>query len=144
VYRWFADAHPFLWLPLVASVPAFGAAYFADATAPSYALNSAWVYRLEVWLAFFLGLYVAVLAIWLAQQGRSVRGIQLPGGPGIDLPDPDLDTAASGFQEFERSTRARQDRADESIRILTEQVADLQDTLTALEPRTWWQRVRGG
>jgi hypothetical protein len=124
--RWGADGRPFLWGVVAGALPAVAAAATAHGRAPGYALNSRWLYRLEVGLAFLLGLYALVLILWLAYQGRSLGTIQLPGGPAVELPDPDLD-AATGFADFERSTRQRLDTTDESIRLLAEQVAQLRE-----------------
>jgi len=67
---------------------AFAVAAGAEATPPpdipSYALDSAAIYKSEVGLALFFGVYLLVTAIALAFEGRtrgkiSTTGIELPG-----------------------------------------------------------------
>jgi hypothetical protein len=118
--------HPFFWLVVVSLIPSAVAACAADRRAPGYAVNSLWVYRLEVALAFFVGVYVLIVVLWLASQGRSVRQAQLPGGGGVDLPDPNLDRAAEGFDEFQRETQARLETHEDSLDELDDRVTQLE------------------
>jgi hypothetical protein len=118
VRAWQRNAHPFFWVALAVLVPAAIAAAVAGTRAPGYALHSQWVRRVEVALAVFVGLYVLVLMLWLAYQGRSVQRAQLPGGAGMDLPDPDLTAAAAGFEEYRRKTDARIGVLEDTIDLL--------------------------
>jgi hypothetical protein len=115
---WAKRAHPFFWGACLMLAPAVAAAAVAGTRAPGYALHSQWVRRLEVGLAVFAGLYVLVLVLWLAYQGRSVERAELPGGAGIGLPDPDLDAAAAGFEDFRAATDARIATLEDTIDLL--------------------------
>src|SRR4051794_16121646 len=110
--------HPFFWPIVALLVPAFATAAVAGTRAPAYALHSQWVRRLEIALAVFAGLYILVLMLWLAYQGRSVARAQLPGGAGFDVPDPDLTAAASGFEEYRDKTDARIGALEDAIEVL--------------------------
>lgn len=73
-------------LVCIAAIFAIGAGVEASPPrdVPSYALDSAIVYRCEVGLALFLGEYLFVIAIVLAFEGKTVgkistTGIELPG-----------------------------------------------------------------
>ena len=112
-------------------LPAGVAAISADAREPGYALDSLWVYRLQVGLAFFVGTYLLVIALWLAYQGRSFGRISIPGGPEMDLPDPNLEAAADGFDEFEDDVRQRLDRHDDSLDDLDDRLAAVEGSFTA-------------
>ena len=120
VEEWRAGAHPFFWLLCVLLVPAIAAAASAPSKAPGYALNSAWVYRLEVGGAFYLGLFVLTLILWLGYSGRSLGELQIPGGGGARLPppDPDLDDAAEGLAGYKQKTDHRLEKLEENIELL--------------------------
>jgi hypothetical protein len=115
--EWKNGAHAFFWLLWALLVPAVVAAVAAPARAPGFALNSAWLYRLEVGGAFFIGLLLLSLIFWLGYSGRSVGKVQLPGGGGMDLgnPDPDLDDAAEGLAGYKQKTDRRLEKLENSF-----------------------------
>jgi hypothetical protein len=90
----------------------------AESNTPGYALNSVWVYRLEVGGAFFVGVYALFLVFWLAYHGRSVQKAQLPGGLGVDVGDPNLDQAAEGLTAYKEKTDERLARLEASVELL--------------------------
>lgn len=118
---WRRHAHPFFWMVCLLLLLAGFAAFSVPSKAPGYALESSWLYRLEVGGAFFVGLLVVVLVLWLGYSGRSIGGLQLPGGGGVNLPhpDPDLDDAAEGLAGYKQKTDARLERLEDSIKLLT-------------------------
>jgi hypothetical protein len=125
--EWTRRAHPFFWLLGLLLVPAAVAASLAPSRAPGYALGSTWLYRLEVGGAFFLGLLVLALILWLGYSGRSIGTIQLPGGGGMDLPnpDPDLDDAAEGLAGYKQKTDERlQELEDAVVEIVSDKDHD--------------------
>ncbi len=124
--RWVTSASRFFWPVLLAVVPAAAAALAAEHREPGYALNSAWVYRLQVALAFFVGTYLLIVTLWLAYQGRSFGKVGVPGGPELDVPDPDLEQAAEGFGEFVDDAKERLDRHDDSLEDLDDRVRRLE------------------
>lgn len=79
--------HPLFWLSLGLLVPASLAAGAADGVAPSVALRSEWVWRLEIGIVVFLLGYVLGILLWLAYFGRTVPHVELPSGTGLDLPE---------------------------------------------------------
>lgn len=119
---------PLFWPVIVGFVPAGIAAIEADARAPSYALGSLWLYRLEVGLAVFVVCYILALIVRLAWQGRSFGRFELPGGGGAQPADPaqKLDKATEEVDEFQTATRERFKMADSSF-------ADIESRLEALE-----------
>lgn len=119
-------ANRFFWPVLLALAPAAAAALGAERREPGYALNSVWVYRLQVALAFFVGTYLLIVTLWLAYQGRSFGKVGVPGGPELDVPDPDLERAAEGFDEFVDEAKGRLDRHDDSLEDLDDRVRRLE------------------
>ena len=123
-----ARPHTFFWLVLSGMVPAVATAIAADKRTPGYALGSEWVYYLEIGFAVFLGCYLLALAIVLSYQGRSIGRLELPGGGGMQPPDPaQLQVAANAFEEFQEETRLRLKDDTASIASLEERVQTLQD-----------------
>lgn len=115
--EWRKAAHPFFWLLWALLVPAVVAAIAAPAKAPGYALESAWLYRLEVGGAFYIGLLLLSLIFWLGYSGRSAGKVQLPGGGGMNLgnPDPDLDDAAEGLAGYKQKTDRRLEKLENNF-----------------------------
>ena len=118
---WASKAHPFFWLLGLLFVPAVVAAFATPGRAPGYALDSAWLYRLEVGGAFYLGSLLVALTLWLAYSGRTFGDFQLPGGAGMSVPppDPDLDDAAEGLAGYKQKTDERLRKLEENIELLT-------------------------
>jgi hypothetical protein len=115
--EWWKAAHPFFWLLWALLVPTVAAVAAAPSRAPGYALESAWLYRLEVGGAFYVGLLLLSLIFWLGYSGRSVGKVQLPGGGGMALanPDPDLDDAAEGLAGYKQKTDRRLEKLENSL-----------------------------
>jgi hypothetical protein len=137
--RWAANAKPLFWVMLVPVLPALVAAHFAGGGSPTYALESDWVYRLEVALAFYFGLFIFFLTLYLAYYGHTFKRMELPGGPAVETPDPaTLDSAAEGFEEFKDETEAVLAQHEEAL-------DDLDDRLAVFENEGetgLWARVR--
>ena len=110
-------AHPFFWVLWFLLAAAVAAAIAAPSHAPGFALDSVWVYRLEVGGAFFVGVLVVALVLWLGYSGRSIGKLQLPGGGGMELgnPDPDLDDAAAGLAGYKQKTDRRLEKLENSL-----------------------------
>jgi hypothetical protein len=121
IRTWVARAHPFFWLLIASLVPAVASALAVRSLRPGYALNSEFVYRVEVGLATYVCFYALVLLLWLGYQGRSVN-IHLPGGAGVSSPDPGLNAAADAFEEFQKSATARLDAHDDALEDLDRRV----------------------
>lgn len=121
--KWWKTAHPFFWLLWALLVPAVAVAVTAPERQPGYALESSWLYRLEVGGTIYVGLMVVALILWLGYSGRSVGKIQLPGGGGVGLanPDPDLDDAAQGLAGYKQKTDERLEKLEN---ILDELASD--------------------
>lgn len=95
---------------------------------PTYALDSAAVYRCEVALALFLGLYLPVAAIALAIEGRTMGKVSTTG---FELPS-DLSSSVVHQQALiERQERMQQDLIERDAR-LSRQVDRLSDELKRL------------
>jgi hypothetical protein len=118
---WRVRAHPFFWVLLTLLIPAIAVAAVAPSKTPGYALDSGWLYRLEVAGACFLALFVLALLLWLAYSGRTVGNVQLPGGAGMSIPppDPDLDDAAEGLAGYKQKTDRRLEKIEENMELLT-------------------------
>jgi len=126
VSKWIREAHPIFWPTVACGLIGLFAALSAADRRPGYALNDAFVYRIEVGLAVFVTLYAVTLALWLSYQGRSVR-LEVPGGPAIDAADPGLDSAAEGFDEFRREVGIRLDAHDDNFDLLVERLSTLEE-----------------
>jgi hypothetical protein len=115
-------AHPFFWFATTAFVPAAVVAITVESRGPGYALNSVAIYRLEVGFACLLSIYMLVILLWLAYRGESFGNVQLPGGMGAELknPDPDVTEAADDFLEFKKKTEQTLAKHEESIALLNE------------------------
>ena len=120
--KWHKKPHPFFWLLWVLALPSVVVAIAAPDNTPGYALESSWLYRLEVGGAFFLGLLVVLLIFWLGYSGRSIGKVQLPGGAGMDLPnpDPDLDDAAEGLAGYKQKTDRRLAKIENTLDVLAD------------------------
>jgi hypothetical protein len=98
---------------------------------PAYALDSAVLYKCEVALALFLGLYLLVTAIALAIEGRTLGKISTTG---FELPS-DLSASARSQQE----TIARQERLrqflDERDQRLSRDIDLLWKEIDRIRPR---------
>jgi hypothetical protein len=127
LWTWVARAHPFFWLLVASLIPAVVSAALVRSLRPGYALNAAFIYRLEIGFATYVCFYALALLLWLGYQGRSVN-IQLPGGAGVSTPDPGLSDAADAFEEFQTSTTARLDAHDDALE-------DLDRRLSVVEAR---------
>jgi hypothetical protein len=126
---WWRQSHQFFKVLCASLVPAIAAMYAADGPPPGAALGSGLLWRLELGLAVVLVVYVFIMLMWLAYHGRWAR-IPLPGadggveaGPTIDA---QIDTAASGLEEFKTQARARLDDHDVALQ-------QIRDRLTALD-----------
>jgi hypothetical protein len=131
------DAHRFFLVLFLMLIPAALAAVSTKAHEPGYALDSVWIYRFEVGLAFFLFEYVLLLALWLAYQGRSIGKIELPGGGGIDMKNPAKQTA-DGFKEFRDTTKDQLANDSESIAWLTDLAAPMPQPEDGFLRRVRW------
>ena len=126
--RWVAQAHPLFWVLLAPVLPALAAACSVDGGSPTYALESEWVYRLEVALAFYFGLLLVCLTLRLAYFGHTFRRVELPGGPAIEMPDlAGLAAAARGFSQFRHDTEEALAHHEEAIGVLDHRLAALED-----------------
>jgi hypothetical protein len=85
---------------------------------PTYALDSAVLYKCEVALALFLGLYLLVAAVALAIEGRTLGKISTTG---FELPS-DLSVSARSQQETIATQERLQQALDERDRRLTQDV----------------------
>jgi hypothetical protein len=120
---------PFFWPVLMGFVPAAFAVADADERTPSYALDSGWLYDLEVGLGVFVVCYILALIICLAWQGRSFGRFELPGGGGAAPADPaaKIDQATEEVDDFQAETRRRFKMADESFGSLESRLQALED-----------------
>jgi hypothetical protein len=135
--KWREGAYPFFWLLWLLLLPSIAAAAFAPNKSPGYALDSAWLYRLEVGGAFYMGLFVLVLIFWLGYTGRSVGDVQTPvaGGVGnIPPPNPGLDDAAEGLSGYRQKTDGRLEKLEQNIELLLPDEASAPDGKGAAAP----------
>jgi hypothetical protein len=126
---WWLQSHQFFKFLCASLVLAIVAMVAADGRPPGAALGSGLLWRLELGLAVVLVVYVFIMLMWLAYHGRWAK-IPLPGadggveaGPTIDA---QIDTAASGLEEFKGQARARLDDHDVALQ-------QIRDRLTALD-----------
>jgi hypothetical protein len=126
---WWLQSHQFFKFLCASLVLAIVAMAAAGGRPPGAALGSGLLWRLELGLAVVLVVYVFIMLMWLAYHGRWAK-IPLPGadggveaGPTIDA---QIDTAASGLEEFKGQARARLDDHDVALQ-------QIRDRLTALD-----------
>lgn len=131
---WAKKADPFFWLVLIGLVPAALVAWTVDPRDPSWALRSAAVYRIEVGLAVFLGIYLIALALANGYKGRAIGKLGLPGGGEVEPKDPALQEASEGAAEFEKETRG-------GLADLADAVATMNGRVSALEDRRLGERL---
>ena len=110
---------------------AVAAMYAADGRPPGPALGSGLLWRLELGLAVLLVVYAFIMLMWLAYQGRWAK-IPVPGADGGvesgSMIDDQIDTAATGMEEFKTQARQRLDDHDVALQ-------QIRDRLTALDGR---------
>jgi hypothetical protein len=90
----------------------------APKSIPGFALASAAVWHLEVASAFFVALYIGVLAVALAWQGKGFAKFTGPGGVGIE---------ATELQLVEDSQAALNEAVEQLATALEELTALLDD-----------------
>jgi hypothetical protein len=126
---WWLQSHQFFKFLCAALVLAIAAMYAADGRPPGAALGSGLLWRLELGLAVLLVVYVFIMLMWLAYQGRWAK-IPVPGADGgVEsgaMIDAQIDTAAAGLEEFKTQARARLDDHDVALQ-------QIRDRLTALD-----------
>jgi hypothetical protein len=125
--------HGFFWLVLPGLTVAVVAASLAEDNTPVWALRSGWIYRTEVGLALAAAVYVILLAGWLAWHGQAFRRIQLPGGPGVEIPP--LDQTAKGVDKIAGDFDKYRTKNDEAVERLGTAVERLNDRVDELERR---------
>jgi hypothetical protein len=107
-------------------LPAFlgGLAAFATAhdQAPSYALNSNLVYRMEIGLATLAVLYVVGVALWLAWHGKGFfelsvagAGIKAPGAEDVEEAAGDIEEGGEAFREWREQAEATFEEVDQRL-----------------------------
>lgn len=104
------------------------------APAPEYALGSMLIYKFEIGLVVFLGLYLAIVLVRLAYHGRTPTRI---GASGADLPD--ISTVSGALSEL----RATADLMSAIPREVAEHLAQLEQRLAVLEQRWTAEGDRG-
>jgi hypothetical protein len=97
---------------------------------PAYALDSAVVYKCEVALALFLGLYLLVAAVALAIEGRTLGKISTTG---FELPS-DLSTSAMDQQEVIESYERMQRIVDRRDQRLMREINHLWEEVQRVRP----------
>jgi hypothetical protein len=126
---WWRRSHHFFRFLCASLVLAAAAMVAADGRPPGPALGSGLLWRLEVGLAVVLAVYVFVMVMWLAYQGRWAK-IPVPGADGGvesgGTIDDQIETAASGMEEFKEHAKARLDDHDVALQ-------QIRDRLTALD-----------
>lgn len=98
--------------------------------APTYALDSALVYKAEIALALFLGGYLLVAAVVLAIQGRTVGKVSTGG---IELPA-ELSSSVFDQQAMIEWQEQIQQRLTERDERLSEQVSKLRADFDRVHP----------
>ena len=104
------------------------AGFLADSAprAPDYALDSMLVYRFEIGLVVFVGLYLALVLIRLAYHGRTPTRI---GASGADFPDIGLlSNALSNLRDASGLMEAVPGE-------VADQIGDLEQRIATLEQR---------
>jgi hypothetical protein len=110
------------WIVLFAV--AGGASAFATAHdhAPSYALNSNLIYRMEVGLAALAVLYVVGIALWLAWHGKGFfelsvagAGIKAPGAEDVEEAAGDIEEGGEAFREWRENAEANFEELDQRL-----------------------------
>jgi hypothetical protein len=129
VGAWWLHSHHVFKLLCASLALAAAAMVAADGPPPGPALRSGLLWRLELGLAVVLAVYVFIMLMWLAYRGQWAK-IPVPGANG-DVEagatiDAQIDTAASGLEEFKTHARARLDDHDVALQ-------QIRDRLTALD-----------
>jgi len=126
---WWLHSHQFFKFLCASLLLAIVAMYTAHGRPPGPALGSGLLWRLELGLSVLLVVYVFIMLMWLAYQGRWAR-IPVPGADGgVEAGatiDAQIDTAAAGLEEFKTLARQRLDDHDVALQ-------QLRDRLTALD-----------
>jgi hypothetical protein len=111
--------HALFWISLALLVPAGLAVQAADGDAPDVALQSQWVWGMEIGLLVFVLEYVLAIVLWLAYFGKTLARVELPSGTGVEVPDGgDLRRAAEETDSITTEIRENQERQNEINRLL--------------------------
>jgi hypothetical protein len=92
---------------------------------PAYALEASIVYKIEIALAIFVALYIAVITLRLAWYGRTFTRV---GASGAEIPD--LSLVQAGVDHARNAERQIQ-----SLQARLEKVTELQVKVKSLETR---------
>lgn len=119
--------HPFFFLVLALLGAGAVIGALAGERAPSFALYSELIYRMEVAAAVLAAGYALGVMLWLAWHGRTLRRVELPIIGALETPEAELDAAATGVRDLAEQTSAALDAHDEAIAELDARVRDLED-----------------
>jgi hypothetical protein len=123
--RW---PHPFFWPVIGIIAIAVLAALSTEAQEPAFALNSALVYRLQIAGAVVIAGYSAIVLLWLAWHGLTLRRVELPGGVAVETPQANLDQAAADIEVTMAKATQRLDAHNDSIAELDDRLAWLEQS----------------
>jgi hypothetical protein len=120
--------HAFFWVTCAILALGLLAAGTAGSRAPSFALLSEVVYRIEIGAVVVAVSYGVAVMLWLAWHGRTLRRVELPGIGALETPVADLDAAARDVQALATGAAERLDGHDAAIAELDLRLADLEHT----------------
>jgi hypothetical protein len=118
--------HPFFGVTVAFISLGALAALVVDGIAPSFALRSVLVYRIEIGAVVVAAGYALSVMLWLAWHGRTLRRVELPGVGAFETPVADLDAAARDVEALAQSAAERLDGHDADIADIDARVADLE------------------
>jgi hypothetical protein len=110
------------WIVLPAVLGGVAAFATAHDQAPSYALDSNLIYRMEVGLATLAVLYVVGVALWLAWHGKGFfelsvagAGIKAPGAEDVEEAAGDIEEGSEAFREWREQAEANFEELDRRL-----------------------------
>ncbi len=113
-----------------------GAAAFATAhdQAPSYALDSNLVYRLEIGLATLAVLYVVGVALWLAWHGKGFFELSVAGAGIKATGAEDVEEAAGDIEEGSEAFREWREQAEATFEEMDQRLQQIEDPMHGPKP----------
>jgi hypothetical protein len=116
------------WLVGLATIGGIVAAAAADSETPGFALNSVWVYRAEVGLAFLGAIYLVAMTLWLAWYGKGFfelgafgSTLKAPGAEEIEEAGDDVSDVGKEIEKLQEETTGGLKELDERVTALENQ-----------------------
>jgi hypothetical protein len=114
------------WIVLPAVLGGIAAFSTAHDQAPSYALDSNLIYRMEIGLATLAVLYVVGVALWLAWHGKGFFELSVAGAGIKAAGAEDVEEAAGEIEESDEAFQEWREQAEETFEEMDQRLQQIE------------------